>query len=302
MNGGGGGDNLKTSDARWSFPWIKVYTDLIGHPKSIALSQELDGAETARAESADGAPSAQERRRSRARMAWAYVVQLWCWCASHAADGRIVSPHCAAIVEDACAWDGQPGELFDSMLGCGFLEKIKGGVAVHDWDIVQGPHFEKARRDAEKKRALRRAQTARADPALTAKTAPSGRADGAVESESEIASSKEEAAAQAKSVFEYWRSKFGKNGRTIFDARRKRAVQNQLKAGRTLEDLKLAIDGCKASHWHQGENKEHKVHDDLELICRDAKHVEEFQRVASKQQGEVQWEEYQPEGADEQAR
>jgi hypothetical protein len=38
----------------------------------------------------------------------------------------------------------------------------------------------------------------------------------------------------------------------------------------------LAIDGCKASAWHMGENDRHKKFDSLGLIFRDAEQIEKF--------------------------
>lgn len=79
----------------------------------------------------------------------------------------------------------------------------------------------------------------------------------------------------AEEVFEYWKTIHG-HPRAILDAKRRRLINDRLKEGFTVESLKLAIDGCKASAWHQGENDRHQVFDDISLICRDAGKVEQF--------------------------
>jgi len=59
-------------------------------------------------------------------------------------------------------------------------------------------------------------------------------------------------------------------------AKRKRNISARLKEGYTVEDLCLAIEGCAASAFHQGDNDNGKVFDDLELICRSGEKVEQF--------------------------
>jgi hypothetical protein len=64
--------------------------------------------------------------------------------------------------------------------------------------------------------------------------------------------------------------------RAKLDTKRRTAVQARLKDGYTAADLMQAIDGCRASDWHMGKNKDGKVFNDLELICRDAGKVDGF--------------------------
>ncbi len=85
-----------------------------------------------------------------------------------------------------------------------------------------------------------------------------------------------------RAVFEYWRQVMNHPG-ALLDTKRSRAIAARLKSGFSIEQLKQAIDGCKASPWHQGQNDRHQVYDDIELICRDAKRVEAFiARVSQK--------------------
>lgn len=43
-----------------------------------------------------------------------------------------------------------------------------------------------------------------------------------------------------------------------------------------IDGCKEAIDGCANSHFHMGKNKRGKVYNSLELIFRDAQHIEQF--------------------------
>lgn len=79
----------------------------------------------------------------------------------------------------------------------------------------------------------------------------------------------------ADQVFEHWKTSLN-HPRSILDAKRRRLINERLKEGFSVEDLKLAIDGCKQSPFHQGENDRRQVYDDISLICRDASKVEQF--------------------------
>jgi hypothetical protein len=76
-------------------------------------------------------------------------------------------------------------------------------------------------------------------------------------------------------VFEHWQRVMQKR-HAHFDPKRKRVIDARLAEGYTVADLCRAIDGCRMSRWHQGANDRGRVYDDLELICRDARHVEQF--------------------------
>ena len=86
----------------------------------------------------------------------------------------------------------------------------------------------------------------------------------------------------AYSVFQYWASVMGKEN-AVFDAKREQLINARLAAGYTPETLCEAINGCAASEWHQGKNKEGKMFNNLELILRDSAHVEQFVEIARNQ-------------------
>lgn len=82
-------------------------------------------------------------------------------------------------------------------------------------------------------------------------------------------------------VFEYWQKVMG-HPKSILDGKRMRAIRGRLKDGYTPEQLCKAVDGCKASPRHMGQNQQNTVYDDIELICRDATKVDSFIAHANK--------------------
>lgn len=86
-----------------------------------------------------------------------------------------------------------------------------------------------------------------------------------------------------QAAFDYWRQVMGKDDSTKLTPKRHKAIYGILKQGYRLDQIKLAIDGCKRSAWHMGNNDRHTVYNDIELICRDGGKLEYF--IASVGQG-----------------
>jgi hypothetical protein len=83
--------------------------------------------------------------------------------------------------------------------------------------------------------------------------------------------------AEVQELYEYWCSTM-RPGRTrvpALDTKRHLKVAAAI-ADYGVDQCKLAIDGCAASDFHMGRNKQKKRFDDLELIFRDQDHVERF--------------------------
>jgi hypothetical protein len=59
------------------------------------------------------------------------------------------------------------------------------------------------------------------------------------------------------------------------DNKRQRKITDALKEY-SIEQLKMAIDGCSKTPYNMGENKQCQRYDDIELILRDASHIERF--------------------------
>jgi hypothetical protein len=76
-------------------------------------------------------------------------------------------------------------------------------------------------------------------------------------------------------VFNHWREACDHKA-ALFTAKRRTLIAARLREGYTVDQLMLAVDGCRGSPFHQGENKHRKVYDSIELICRDGQHVESF--------------------------
>ena len=83
-------------------------------------------------------------------------------------------------------------------------------------------------------------------------------------------------------VFAHWQIAMNKPEH-ILDAKRRKAIADRLRDGYSVEQLMLAITGCAQSKWHAGQNKSSKAYQDIELICRDASHVDSFIEIVQQQ-------------------
>jgi len=82
-------------------------------------------------------------------------------------------------------------------------------------------------------------------------------------------------ASPTRQVFAYWQRILNKpNSKLTKDRQAK--IEARFKDGYTVDDMERAIDGCARSAHHMGQNDRNTVYDDLELICRDGKHLENF--------------------------
>jgi len=59
-------------------------------------------------------------------------------------------------------------------------------------------------------------------------------------------------------------------------------IRQRLAEGFTVDDLRDAIDGCHASPWHCGDNKDGRTYQNLELIMRDATKAQQFIELKAK--------------------
>jgi DNA-binding MarR family transcriptional regulator len=75
-------------------------------------------------------------------------------------------------------------------------------------------------------------------------------------------------------IFAYWQTALG-HPKAKLDEKRRRKIKQALKSY-SVEDLCLAVDGCKASSWNMGDNPEKRIYDSIDLIFRDAEHIERF--------------------------
>jgi hypothetical protein len=76
-------------------------------------------------------------------------------------------------------------------------------------------------------------------------------------------------------VFEYWRTVMGKRSTAVLSDKRRRLIRAAIKS-HGVDTAKAAIDGCARTPWNMGENPDRRRFDDIELILRDAQHIERF--------------------------
>jgi hypothetical protein len=76
-------------------------------------------------------------------------------------------------------------------------------------------------------------------------------------------------------VFDAWLDSTGKTTRTMFDEKRRRVIRRALKSYPVV-DLTDAVKGWRHSPYHRGENETGTVYNDIELLLRDAKRIEQF--------------------------
>lgn len=80
-------------------------------------------------------------------------------------------------------------------------------------------------------------------------------------------------------VFSYWQEVL-QHPKAKLDKKRNLKIKEALKLY-SVADLKLAIDGCAASKFHMGENKNKRKYDGIDLIFRDADRIETFMSFAN---------------------
>lgn len=80
-------------------------------------------------------------------------------------------------------------------------------------------------------------------------------------------------------VFEHWQARMNHPGAKL-DDRRKRKIQGALALGYSVADCREAIDGYANSPYHMGENERGTTYDTIDLIFRDADHIDEGIKMA----------------------
>ncbi len=81
--------------------------------------------------------------------------------------------------------------------------------------------------------------------------------------------------ANTEEIFNYWQSVM-KHPRAKLDSKRQRRIAQALKLGYSVEELKQAINGCALTPYNMGRNDQNQRYDDIELILRDASHIDRF--------------------------
>lgn len=76
-------------------------------------------------------------------------------------------------------------------------------------------------------------------------------------------------------LFRHWQTVHN-HPRAKLDAKRRKRIREALKLGYTVDDLKMAIEGCARSPYHMGDNDNGMRYDSLDLIFRSAEHIDRF--------------------------
>lgn len=79
----------------------------------------------------------------------------------------------------------------------------------------------------------------------------------------------------SEQVFRHWQL-IMQHPKAKFDKKRNAKIKQALKLGYTVSELKQAIDGCAKTPFYMGKNDSGQRHDHIELIFRDATHIERF--------------------------
>jgi uncharacterized protein YdaU (DUF1376 family) len=80
---------------------------------------------------------------------------------------------------------------------------------------------------------------------------------------------------EVEEVFEFWKVTLS-HEKAKLDTKRKKAIQNAIKLGYSLDDLKSAITGCSKTPHNMGQNDRGEKYDDISLILRDAGQIDRF--------------------------
>ncbi|SHM05489.1 hypothetical protein SAMN05216428_11290 [Nitrosospira sp. Nsp11] len=84
---------------------------------------------------------------------------------------------------------------------------------------------------------------------------------------------------ECQEVFDHWRKEMN-HEKAILDPKRLKLIKQALAMGYTVDDLRAAIDGCKLSPYHQGQNDSKSKYDGLDLILRDAGKIDKFMAIS----------------------
>lgn len=88
----------------------------------------------------------------------------------------------------------------------------------------------------------------------------------------------------AERIFVCWKEAMD-HPKARLDAKRRELINKRLGDGYTVDDLCIAIRGCSESAFHMGKNDRNTKYNDIMLICRDAKHVDQFLEIAQGENG-----------------
>lgn len=220
----------------------------------------------------------------------ALVLEFWAWCDDNTSDGLL-----KGICTQA-ALDGLVGTIgfTEAMVQVGWLRLTSEGYALPNWGRWNG--------DTAKSRLLNRERVARhrdrgGGKKCNANVMPEAlqgdNGEGVYSlntpvSNSVIPDPEKALREEILEVFAHYRT-FHPKAHLKPHSRMKEwtRIRARLREGCSVDDLKLAIEGCHKSRWHQGDNDRNQRYDSLELIVRDSSKVNQFIELAAKGEGPV---------------
>lgn len=90
-----------------------------------------------------------------------------------------------------------------------------------------------------------------------------------------VSNKKLTASSEVEAVFSHWQEVMG-HLQAKLDKKRQSKIEAALRLGFTIEQLKQAIDGCARSPFNMGLNDRSQKYNSVDLIFRDAEHIERF--------------------------
>jgi len=89
-----------------------------------------------------------------------------------------------------------------------------------------------------------------------------------------------------QAVFDYWKDRT-RHPDAKLTSEREMKIRGRLEEGYTVQQLQEAVEGCRGSPFHQGDNERGHRYDDITLICRSGSKVEQFVEMAREDRDET---------------
>jgi hypothetical protein len=112
------------------------------------------------------------------------------------------------------------------------------------------------------------------------------RREGRVETSTAISRAGVQRKPEVETVFDYWKHRTGHPDAKL-TREREMKIRGRLEEGYTVEELQQAVEGCRGSPFHQGDNERGHRYDDITLICRSGSKVEQFVEMARENRDET---------------
>ena len=175
----------------------------------------------------------------------------------------------------------QATELVARLVEAGLWEQVTDGYRIHDF-----LHWQRSKARVEQLRQERAERGRRGGLASAAKRDQANAQPKVKQSSSKVQPDTDTDTdnflkplsdeSDARLIFDAWIKSTGKNGQTTRFSDKRRKIVNAALKEYPVDDLLDAVEGWRKSPHHRGENRQLTVYNDLELLLRDAQHIEKF--------------------------